>query len=139
MKLRSGLVIGDSPHGAATTYEDGGQFRTTSPSTSLTTLRMAASLIPSLSGYVPFANVPDIILDLVYQGRMDLLLEDKNKGAVLVTEEERLEEMLNVVKLVDPTAGREMELIVAAAREPVGLSTPRELQLIKDRINSAIR
>ncbi len=137
MKLRSGLVIGDSSHTAA--YEGGGQFSTTPPATSLTTLRMAASRIPSLCGYVQFASVPEIILDLVYQGRMDLLLEDKNRGAVLVTEEERLEELLNVVKLVDPTAGREMELIAAAAKEPTGLSTPRELQLMQDRINSAVR
>eukprot|EP01084_Bolivina_argentea_P298465 514329_1 len=134
MKLRSGLVIGDSSKVA---YEDGGQF-SAPPSTSLTMLRMPASRISSLCGYVQYANVPEIISDLVYQGRMDLLLEDKNRGAVLVTEEEKLEEMVNVVKLADPTAGRELELIAAAARDPTELSTPRELKVMQDRINTAV-
>ncbi len=134
MRLRSGLDIGVSSKVA---YEDGGQF-SAPPSTSLTTLRMPASLISSLCGYAQYANVPEIILDLVYQGRMDLLLEDKNRGAVLVAEDEKLEEMVNIVKLADPTAGEELEKIAAAARDPTELSTPRELQLMQDRINTAV-
>ncbi len=134
MRLRSGLDIGVSSKVA---YEDGGQF-SAPPSTSLTTLRMPASLISSLCGYAQYANVPEIISDLVYQGRMDLLLEDKNRGAVLVTEEEKLEEMVNIVKLADPTAGEELEQIAAAARDPTELSTLRELQLMQDRINTAV-
>ena len=72
-------------------------------------LRLSASQISSLSGFHPFAHLPTLLRDLVYQGGHLLLNDDvKALGLVLQTEEEIL---LNLAK----QAGLETQLAVKSA------------------------